>query len=92
MEGRLTFVKREFYSERTALAQCALRLDISVVSFNNSFYITQPESKPFYIVDVSCMGTVKFLKNSFYRFATHTNTIVFDPDDEFFLHWMKWKV
>ena len=41
------------------------------------FYITQPQPKTFYIMEVTGMGTVKFFENPAQRFFVHTDAIIF---------------
>src|SRR5579862_4206272 len=77
-------LKREFERKTCSFSDGTLDFYFSIVCVDHCFHITQSQSKTFYIMHVSCMGTIKFFKYPSLRFFIHSNSIVFNAENKVF--------
>ena len=60
----ILFCQWEIEEKSSAPARRAFSFNGSVVCIHHCFYIAKAQAKAFYIVEVACMGTVKFFKDA----------------------------
>jgi hypothetical protein len=71
--------------EATAFSKRTFRLDTAIVRIHYTFYIAKAQTKSLYIMDIAGMRPVELLKDALDRFTRHTDTVILDADDEFFI-------
>ena len=82
--GRMLAFEREFEREGRPFSDRAIHFDLSPLRFDDGLDITEAEAETFYVVEVACMGAIKFFEDAALGLFAHAYSVVFDPDDDAF--------